>query len=73
MQSVRDQSTSEMLKKAAEVITRVDDIELEEMLYRLDNTPAPETEFDVNDQIKIYNWLQELKLYRKLCGPLDQC
>ena len=70
MQSVRSQSTAEMLKQAIEIVTKVDDPELEEMIHRFDYTPAPEINIDVNDQLKIYNWLQELKLYRKLHGPV---
>ena len=60
------------LLKAAEVTNKVEDLELAAMIHRLDYTPAPELEIDVNDQIKIYNWLRELELYHKLCGPLNK-
>ncbi len=70
MQHLRDQSTAEMLKKAVKVVTRVEDPELQEMIHRFDYTPAPEIEIDVNDQMKIYNWLQELKMYRQMYGPI---
>lgn len=58
--------------KAAEVLNRVDDPELADMIHRFDYTPAPELELDVNDHMKIYNWLRELELYHKLCGPLNK-
>lgn len=58
--------------KAAEVVNRVDDPELTDMIHRFDYTPAPELELDVNDHLKIYNWLRELELYHKLCGPLNK-
>lgn len=61
-----------MILKAAEVVNRVDDPELADMIRRFDYTPAPELELDVNDQLKIYNWLRELELYHKLCGPLNK-
>ena len=60
-----------MLLKAAEVVNRVDDPELHDMIHRFDYTPAPNLELDVNDHLKIYNWLRELELYRKVCGPLN--
>ena len=62
----------QMLMQAAEVVNRVDDPELRDMIHRFDYTPSPEMELDVNDHMKIYNWLKELELYRKLCGPLDK-
>lgn len=61
-----------MILKAAEVVNRVDDPELHDMIHRFDYIPAPELNLDVNDQLKIYNWLRELELYHKLCGPLSQ-
>jgi hypothetical protein len=53
-------------------VNRVDDPELKDMIHRFDYTPAPELELDVNDHLKIYNWLRELELYHKLCGPLNK-
>lgn len=70
MQHVQFTNPEEMLRKAVEIVTKVDDPELEAMLYRFDHVSAPDIDIDVNDQLKIYNWLQELKLYRKLHGPL---
>ena len=61
-----------LLKKAVEVVNKVDDPELQDMIHRFDYTPAPELELDVNDHLKIYNWLRELELYHKLCGPLNK-
>lgn len=48
------------------------DPELIEMIHRLNNTPVSELNIDLGDQVKIYNWLKELELYRKLCGPLNK-
>jgi hypothetical protein len=62
---------SEVLKRA-EVTNQVNDPELDEMIYRLDYTPADELNIDIQDQMHIYNWLRELELYHKLCGPLDK-
>lgn len=59
-----------MLEQAAKVLNEVEDPELQEMIYRLDYTPAPELVLDVNDYLRIYNWLKELELYRKLHGPI---
>ena len=50
---------------------KVVDAELEEMIKRLDNTPCPSLKFDVNDYLKIYNWLKELELYKHLYGSLN--
>lgn len=58
--------------KAAEVTNRVDDPELDEMIYRLDYTSADKLTIDIQDQMHIYNWLRELDLYHKLCGPLNK-
>ena len=62
----------QILENAAKVVTRVYDPELHDMIHRFDNTPAPELKLDVNDHMKLYNWLKELELYRKLCGPLNK-
>lgn len=48
------------------------DPDLDEMINRLDKTPILEIEFNTKDHFRIFNWLQELQLYRKLCGPLNQ-
>lgn len=61
-----------VLIKAAEVLNKVDDPELEDIIHKFDYTSAPELKLDVNEQLKIYNYLKELKLYRKLCGPLNK-
>ena len=63
----------QMLQKAATILNEVEDQELHDMIHRLDYTPAPCMEFDVNDYLKVYNWLKELELYRKLYGPLGGC
>lgn len=60
------------LKYASEVMNKVDDPELAEMINRLDTTPACELNIDIDDQMRIYNWLRELDLYHKLCGPLNK-
>lgn len=67
-----EQEIQQLLKNAIEIVNRVDDPELHDMIYRFDYTPAPELELDVNDHIKIYNWLRELELYHKLCGPINK-
>ena len=61
-----------LLKKAAEVINRIDDPKIAEMIYRLGYTQVDDLNIDIQDQINIYNWLKELALYRKLCGPLNK-
>lgn len=71
-QAQKEHLEKQMILKAAEVVNRVDDPELHDMIHRFDYTPAPELNLDVNDQLKIYNWLRELELYHKLCGPLSQ-
>lgn len=62
-----------MLEQAAKVLNEIEDPELQEMIHRLDYTPAPELVLDVNDYLRIYNWLKELELYRKLHGPIGGC
>ena len=61
-----------LLKQAIEVVNRVEDPELANMIHKFDYTPTPELQLDLNDHMKIYNWLKELELYRKLCGPLNK-
>ena len=60
-----------LLKQAVEIVNKVEDPELTDMIHRFDYTPAPELNLDVNDYLKIYNWLRELELYKKLCGPIS--
>ena len=60
-----------LLKQAVEVVNKVEDPELTDMIHRFDYTPAPELNLDVNDHLKIYNWLRELELYKKLYGPIS--
>ena len=60
------------LLKAAEIMNKVEDAELTDMIHKLDITPAPKLELDINDHMNIYNWLKELELYRKLHGPLNK-
>lgn len=48
-----------------------DSQELEMMIHRLDITPSPEMELNVNDLMSIYNWLKELQMYRNI-GPLSK-
>ena len=50
----------------------INDPELDTMIYKLDNTPVSELNIDIQDQMHIYNWLRELELYHKLCGPLNK-
>ena len=61
-----------LLKQAIEVVNKVEDPELTDMIYRFDYTPTPELNLDVNDHLKIYNWLRELELYHKLYGPINK-
>ena len=63
---------AQMILKAAEVTNKVEDPELREMIHRLDYTPVSELNIDIQDQMHIYNWLRELELYHKLCGPLNK-
>jgi hypothetical protein len=53
-------------------MNKVEDAELTDMIHKLDITPAPKLELDINDHMNIYNWLKELELYRKLHGPLNK-
>lgn len=53
-------------------VIKNDDVELIEMISRLDNTPADQLNIDIQDQMHIYNWLKELELYRHLCGPINK-
>ena len=57
---------------ALKAITKVTDPELDEMIHRLDYTPVDKLNIDIQDQMHIFNWLKELELYHKLCGPLDK-
>lgn len=50
----------------------MDETSLDRLIRKYDTTPAPELEFDVNEHLEIYNFLQELKLYHKLCGTLKE-
>lgn len=63
---------AQMTLKAAEVTNKVEDPELTEMIHRLDYTSASKLNIDIQDQMHIYNWLRELELYHKLCGPLNK-
>ena len=60
------------LLKAAEIVNKVEDAELTDMIHKFDTIPAPKLELDINDHMNIYNWLKELELYRKLHGPLNK-
>lgn len=61
-----------LLKKASEIVNKVNDPELDAMIHKLDNTPASELNIDIQDHMHIYNWLRELELYHALCGPLNK-
>ena len=61
-----------LLKQAVEVVNKVEDPELTDMIHRFDYTLTPELNLDVNDHLKIYNWFRELELYHKLCGPINK-
>ena len=65
-----DKETAGLLKDALEVVNRIDDPELHNMIEKFDYTPAPELTLNIDEYFKIYNWLKELELYRKICGPL---
>jgi hypothetical protein len=58
--------------KLKEVTNKIDDHKLAEMIHRFDYTPVNELNLDIQDQMLIYNWLRELELYHKLCGPLNK-
>lgn len=60
------------LKQAVKVVNKVEDPELTDMIHRFDYTPISDLCLSVNDHLKIYNWLQELELYHKLCGPINK-
>ena len=59
-----------LLKQAIEIVNKVVDPELTDMIHRFDYTPSPKLNLDVNDHLKIYNWLCELELYKKIYGPI---
>lgn len=49
-----------------------DDEELDFMIQRFDNEHVDKIGITLGDQIKIFNWLKELALYRKLAGSLQE-
>ena len=59
-----------LLKQAAKVVNKVEDSELHDMIYRLNHTLIQDLHLNEKDHIKIYNWLKELELYKKIHGPL---
>ena len=59
-----------LLKQAAKVVNKVEDPELHDMIYRLNHTLVQDLHLNEKDHIKIYNWLKELELYKKIHGPL---
>lgn len=65
-----DKVTKEMLEKASELLSKVEDPELHLMIEKLDTIPIPLLQFNADDYLKIYNWLKELELYKKFHGPL---
>ena len=60
------------LKQAVKLVNKVEDPELTDMIHRFDYTPTSDLCLSVNDHLKIYNWLLELELYHKLCGPINK-
>lgn len=42
--------------------------DLEGEIQKMDVTSAPELVMDVNEHMHIYNWLKELREYRKICS-----
>lgn len=70
MEQNNNKTTREMFEKASELLSKVEDPELHQMIERLDKTPVPQLHFDVDDYLKIYNWLKDLELYKKFHGPL---
>jgi hypothetical protein len=70
MEQNKNKVTKEMLEKASELLSKIEDPELHQMIEKLDATPIPLLQFDADDYIKIYNWLKELELYKKFHGPL---
>ena len=59
-----------LLKQALEVITKVENTELHDMIHRFNHTLVQDLHLSEKDHIKIYNWLKELELYKKIHGPL---
>ena len=57
-------------KQTVEVINKVENPELHDMIYRLNHTLVQDLHLNEKDHIKIYNWLKELELYKKIHGPL---
>lgn len=53
------------------VVNGIDETELDEMIHKFDVTPAPELTLDINEYLKIYNWMKDLKLYHKLVGKFS--
>ena len=60
------------LKQEVEVVNKVEDPELTDMIHRFDYIPTSDLCLSVNDHLKIYNWLRELELYHELCGSINK-
>ena len=61
-----------LLKQAVEVVNKVEDPELTDMIHRFDYIPTSDLCLSVNDHLKIYNWLRELELYHELYGSINK-
>ena len=67
-----EKETQILLKQKVEVVNKVEDPELTDMIHRFDYIPTSDLCLSVNNHLKIYNWLRELELYHKLCGPINK-
>ena len=67
-----EKETQILLKQKVEVVNKVEDPELTDMIHRFDYTPTSDLCLSVNDHLKIYNWLRELELYHELCGSINK-
>ena len=61
-----------LLKQKVEVVNKVEDPELTDMIHRFDYIPTSDLCLSVNDHLKIYNWLRELELYHELYGSINK-
>ena len=67
-----EKETQILLKQKVEVVNKVEDTELTDMIHRFDYIPTSDLCLSVNDHLKIYNWLRELELYHELCGSINK-
>ena len=67
-----EKETQILLKQKVEVVNKVEDPELTDMIHRFDYIPTSDLCLSVDDHLKIYNWLRELELYHELCGSINK-